>query len=534
MTLKRTLSPFKLIISFVLCCVLLTVTAFASNGSTSYNKLLKSIEPKTESFVIAGETVTLRALALDDTTVKATIDKTTVTLSRTSTRSGDYYWYEGSYTVPSVSANTKVGPITITATQGSRSESMSGAGFTVVDIDTEAETPTTAAQGQQIQVTAQYADVFIDADRGEDYAAPYYYELPAGTIDYVKSKNATTYLLVSGRKVLISDVKTLSSSASKGDNTIASVDAQSKDGYTVLTIDQTWPVPFNVETETINYKSSSSNTVTSYNATKVILTFDYTDGFDFSKISLPSSGMFSSASLSTRVKNGIKQAVITLTLRENQYYGCYSEYNGSTLTLRFLNPVDDLSGLRVVIDPGHGQNGGVNVDVGTSRDGYYESDLNLKKAKAIRDELESRGATVYMLDSHNTDLKDLYTRVDLAIDWEPHIYLSVHHNSTSAVTTSARGVEVYYNTPYSQPLAEALSQSIYGAYQKMDYGSGALNRGGKFSEFAVTRTKQFVAVLVEFGFMNNPNELSVLADDDNLPLFAEATADAIEAFISGK
>ena len=76
--------------------------------------------------------------------------------------------------------------------------------------------------------------------------------------------------------------------------------------------------------------------------------------------------------------------------------------------------------------------------------------------------------------------------------------------------------------------------NIFGAYQQMDSGSTALNRGHKFSEFAVTRNKQFASILIEYGFITSPVEAAVLSDKSNLPLFASATADGIEAYLAGK
>ena len=50
----------------------------------------------------------------------------------------------------------------------------------------------------------------------------------------------------------------------------------------------------------------------------------------------------------------------------------------------------------------------------------------------------------------------------------------------------------------------------------------------------MTRNKQFASILIEYGFITSPVEAAVLSDKSNLPLFASATADGIEAYLAGK
>ena len=95
-------------------------------------------------------------------------------------------------------------------------------------------------------------------------------------------------------------------------------------------------------------------------------------------------------------------------------------------------------------------------------------------------------------------------------------------------------METFYNNPYSQRLAKCINDELYGAYREISYSSGAKDRGAKFSEFAVTRVKQFAAVLVEYGFMSNSQELELVTDPVCQWRFAQATADGIERFLSGQ
>lgn len=518
------------IVSLLLMFVMIIAAFPASAAGAGMTALLQDVSPKGNVSAPAGKKVELRALTAAGAAVTASVNGQTVTLSATSEQEDGGYWYTGTYTIPKSAEGTDLGTIRFTAQSGSRTETRIGGSVKVaeknvtVTVDPPADENVEPVSGDMVAVKPAYADIYSSVDRGEEYAAPYYFNLPAGTIDYVTGSTASTYILRSGRRISKSNVTNLGS-GSKGNNTISNVTVKNDGTYTTLTIKESWKVPFNLTPTPLTYASSTSNTVTSCDPTAVILTFDYTTAFTPSRISFPRNSAFTSASWKLVTTNGIAQLQLRLELsHQGGYYGAYAKYNSSgDLVLTFLNPVDSLEDARIVIDPGHGTD-----DVGNAGSGYYESVLNLQKAKALKEELEARGAEVYMLEVNGAHRVGLYERVDMATEWMPHVYVSVHHNW--ADNTSARGIEVYYNNPYSQRLAKAVNDEIFAAYKTMEYGSNAKNRGAKFSEFAVNRTKQFASILVEYGFLSNKEELSVCVNEANNPIFAKATADGIEAF----
>ena len=539
-------AKFRRALALIAALALLLCSTTVLAADDSFTRILKNVEPKGQTQVLAGETVTLRALAQKEATVVASVNGLAIPLSRASREDSTYYWFEGSYAVSSsLSAGTSLGSILFTASLNGKNETRTVPGLTVAKLKVNPPTvPDDGGEvlpqaGQQVIVTSDYADVYIPAenDRDEEYSAPYYYQLPKGTIDYVSSETSGSVncLLASGRKVKYSDIRTYATSGSLGDNSVTRLSVSADKTYTTLKISESWSVPFNIEAQPFTYKDNT-NTVSSFDPTRVVITFDYTTSIKTGTVTFPRDSCFTEAKTYTRVKNGIAQGVLELTLREpGKYYGCYAEYTSmGQLQLRFLNPVDGLEGARIVIDPGHGSyKNATTIDVGAVANGLQEHILNAKKAEALAEELRARGAEVYVLDTwESRDLYSLYARLDAAVAWEPHLYVSVHHNSSSSSTT-ARGVEVYYNTPWSVNLAKEVCNSIFGAYQQMDYGSTALNRGHKFSEFAVNRNKQFASILIEYGFITTPTEAGVLGDDRNLPLFASATADGIEAYLAG-
>lgn len=537
--------------AFLLAVLLLFSGFSAMAAETVMTRIIEDIQPKTQSTAVAGSTETIRVLADKNADVTAKVGSQKVTLYRTSEKDANgYYWFEGECEIPSSGTELTV---TATATLNGRTQTRTGGSFTVYTAEMLPEeegsgtvsgdmltiTGAKSFSGKQIQVTADYADVFIPAenDREEDYAAPYYYQMPKGTIDYVVSgpDSNNIYWLASGRKVSAAKSSVIASSGSQGENSINSISLSADSQCTYLTVGETWKVPFNIEVETIQYASSTSNTVTNFTPQKIKIVFDYTTAIVNTGISIPSGSCFSDAKVSTRTTNGVPQCVIELTLREGAYYGAYAEYSGNKLQLKFYNPVSSLKGARIVIDSGHGSytTGGTYDTGALGVNSTQEAYENYRKATALRDELVSRGAEVYLLDTYKTsNLYSLYDRVDAAIEWEPMVYVSVHHNS-SATSTTARGIEVYYNNPWSVYLAKNICNNIFTAYQGMSNGSTAVNRGHKFSEYAVTRVKQFSAVLIEYGFLTTPVENTILTNQSNIEKFAEATADGLEDYFAG-
>ncbi len=552
---RKIIKAVSVLSAFMLTCKVFP--AFA--GEAVMTRIIEDVQPRTSQSVVTGTSQTIRVLAHEDAAVSVKIGSTTIKLSPTSEYTDeDSCWFEGEYDVPSSAADgSKLGDVAVTATLNGSTQTRVGGTLTAVSLDmleitdnSDAGTVTDgmltiqnakAFSGKQITITADYADVFIPSenDRGEDYAAPYYYQMPKGTVDYVVSgpDSNNIYLLASGRKVSAAKSNVTASSGTQGENQVTSIEMSADSECTYLSFKEKWNVPFNIEVEDVNYASSVTNSVSSFEAKKVRIIFDYTTGITNEEISIPSKSCFKSAKVSTQTSSaGVPQCVLELTLKEDAYYGAYASYTSTgKLELKFYNPVSSLKGARIVIDSGHGSytsSGGLDPGAATAGS-TWEYEENYRKATALKEELEARGAEVYLLDTYKTSLSDLYARVDAAIDWEPMVYVSVHHNS-SDTNLSARGVEVYYNNPWSVYLAKDVCNNIASAYKTMDYASGAVNRGHKFSEYAVTRVKQFSAILIEYGFLTTPTEYGILTNSANIQKFAEATADGLEAYFAGE
>jgi|GEM_PF-1399273 len=163
----------------------------------------------------------------------------------------------------------------------------------------------------------------------------------------------------------------------------------------------------------------------------------------------------------------------------------------------------------VVIDPGHG-----GYDVGAvGPTGIREKDVNLAVALKLGALLQSQGINViytriddnvsWTNDIHN----DLQTRCDIANNVNADFFVSIHSNSSDS--SSAVGTETYYSTvkPSDSSLAKIMQDNLVAE-------NNLLNRGVKSANFYVLNNTKMPSVLVELGFISNPNEEKLLDSPD--------------------
>ena len=258
---------------------------------------------------------------------------------------------------------------------------------------------------------------------------------------------------------------------------------------------------------------SSSGGVNSFSgATSMVVTLKDTSA-DTAAPSLASNNLLSGVSLSQQGND----TVIRFDLRKaGSFLGYRAYYDGDNLVFRFNQIPNGLSGAKIYLDPGHG-----GYDGGTSISGMYtEKTLNADIANRVADILRSRGATVQVTDT--SSYVSLDSRVSQSQSFSPHLFVSIHHN---AGVSSAKGTEVYYFNPYSRQLAANLSGAVAGAL-------GTTNRGDKYGAYRVTTHMDFPAVLVECGFLTNPDELSKLQSDSYKNAIATSIADAIQSTLN--
>ena len=171
---------------------------------------------------------------------------------------------------------------------------------------------------------------------------------------------------------------------------------------------------------------------------------------------------------------------------------------------------------KVVIDPGHGGS-----DYGAIRDGINEKDITLDVSMRVATMLKAKGYKVAMTRNDDRYL-ELQERCDISETENPEIFVSIHVNS--AVATEPYGIETHYYHDRSKKLAEVIQKHMV---KNID----SKNRGILKSKFYVINHTDVPAVLVEMGFLSNPQERSQIISEKRKQATAKAIADGIMEYL---
>ena len=186
----------------------------------------------------------------------------------------------------------------------------------------------------------------------------------------------------------------------------------------------------------------------------------------------------------------------------------------------------------VYLDAGHG-----GYDPGASYFGISEKSLTLAIQSRVKAKLEAEGYQVVTTRTSDTYV-DLTDRSHAANASESDIFVSIHINASGS--SAAQGIETYYYQPYAEypsrinatyhanPTRLSMSDTLANAIQSsLINATGAQNQGVKRQTFAVLRETTAPAVLLELGFLSNPQEAARL----NTSAYQETLANAIVAGI---
>ncbi len=362
--------------------------------------------------------------------------------------------------------------------------------------------------------------------------SPMFSQLPAGTLDYIKNYSGDYIITTSGKRFAASDVTTFTDTG-LGYNSLVVKEIGNSGGKSFIKLHMDYKASFNV-TAPVDFFNDLDGPygVSSYNAPKVYITFDNIT----SVTGLPSfdyCSMFSGGKWETIEENGIPKFRLALTLRQAGIYsgsGAYYDENGD-LMLTFNVPTSSLAGKIIVIDPGHGYGMAGKPDkLDPGGVGHVtEQAVNLAVAKQLEEKLAAMGATVVRLKTESEYiLTD--TRPIVARSYDADMYLSLHCNSVES--EEPHGVEVYYFTPFSQPLASAVNSELVSFYDRVYADGTNSDRGAKYSYYWVTLQQDFPSVLVEMGFISNERECMIMANAENQSGIADAIANGVYAYFA--
>lgn len=201
-----------------------------------------------------------------------------------------------------------------------------------------------------------------------------------------------------------------------------------------------------------------------------------------------------------------------------------------------------LAGMRIVVDPGHG-----GMDGGASIGEVVEKDITLALGKELEKELKHLGAEVVMTRSNEEDAvaehnpkatfptirarkrADLQLREEMIANTEADLFISVHVNSIPDARW--RGAQVFYHKEGHVDGA-AVAKAIQGSIR--EHIGNTEREALAIKQVYLLKKATVPAVLVETGFLSNPEELKLLTSKDYQKKMAEAIADGIEEYVDGE
>lgn len=172
------------------------------------------------------------------------------------------------------------------------------------------------------------------------------------------------------------------------------------------------------------------------------------------------------------------------------------------------------STLCVVIDAGHGGNDPGKVGV----DNVLEKDVNLAIALKLKPLFENKNIQVVLTRDNdstmassaatNKKVEDMQKRVKLIADSDAALTISIHQNSYPDASVAGPQVFYYSQSATGKELAETIQQSLNSEL------SPASPRSIKSNDnYYMLKKTPTPTIIVECGFLSNPDESKRLVDD---------------------
>lgn len=192
-------------------------------------------------------------------------------------------------------------------------------------------------------------------------------------------------------------------------------------------------------------------------------------------------------------------------------------------------PGDSLAGTRVLIDPGHGGFDGGSIGA----TGTEEAEINLAISKLLQKELESEGAEVVMLREEDEALgeekqDDMARRRELIETSGQDITVSIHQNKFG--DSAVCGPQVFYapGSVEGEKLAGCIQNSLNEALEVQK------PRVQMEGNYYIVKSGTVPAVIVECGFLSNPEEEAKLKTEEYQKKVAKAVREGITVYLKGQ
>ncbi|HII4499963.1 TPA: N-acetylmuramoyl-L-alanine amidase CwlD [Clostridium perfringens] len=205
------------------------------------------------------------------------------------------------------------------------------------------------------------------------------------------------------------------------------------------------------------------------------------------------------------------------------------------LNISFLKVNAEENNKIIVIDPGHG-----GIDGGAkSEGGVIEKDINLSISLKTKDALESKGYKVIMTRSEDVGLytegkkvrekkiEDLGNRVKIKKENKCDAFISIHQNMFPQ--KNCKGAQVWSaNNEPSQKLGKIIQQKFK---EEVDQNNKREAKVAKKEYKILNDGYEGASVIVECGFLSNPEECELLGKEDYQNKIANTLANAIDEYL---
>ena len=190
-----------------------------------------------------------------------------------------------------------------------------------------------------------------------------------------------------------------------------------------------------------------------------------------------------------------------------------------------------LLGKTIYIDPGHG-----GVDAGAISNTFLEKDMNLLLSQKLQKELVSKGAVVFLTRDGDYDLanstmnrkrNDLYNRVKLINNSKCDLYVSMHLNASPS--SKWNGIQIFYSNVLEENkiVAETITNT-------MKENMKNIREVKKENGYYMYSKIKVPGVLVEAGFVSNPNDNYKIRQSDYQDILIKNIAMGIETYFQQK
>lgn len=457
-----------------------------------------SMYPLVQGGTRVGKTLPVSCTAPAGSLVMATFGKETITLEQSTTADKNTpVLFTGSLPVSgdfTPDETVKVGPVTYALTLNGKTTRYESTGDIYI-------------AGEETNIAVRVSNYIGFLYPSLDDLSVFTEIIKEGGVDYLMSQGNKYFSVYSGGYIPAAMVEIVEGKDPVA-NTISEISASTKNKGELYEFSGTsspfYDVRVNEDTVEFEMKNTSID--------------------DISFPSLPENSIFSAVEIIPEERS----VIFEYTLKKaGEFWGYNVTFDQNDIFLEIQhkpslseNELLPLKGITIALDPGHG-----GEDPGTisyaGGDYASEADINLAHAFLLKNKLTSLGAEVKL----TRDIDAYYTideRLEMHERFQADMFISLHHNSV-VETMDAReafGMEAYYYTSFSYPLAEAVMNGLNSATSRS-------LRGVNHSYYRITLLPYSPSILVELAFVSNMNEFEESLQFETMQKVAQGITNGI-------